>query len=122
MEKVFRFGLALLLLANGLNYFFGVIPMPEMSVKASLLMGAMERTGYVLEITAIIQLVGALFYLFNRYVTLSNLIVAPSVVNTVLFTLFLEPMGLVLSIPMIGALGYLFYSRRSQYRPLFQEN
>ena len=120
LEKIIRFGLALVLLTNGLNYLFGILPTPELSIKASLMIGALERSGYFIQVTSIIQIVGAILYLINRYVGIANLIIAPTLLNLVLFSLFLEPSILIITAPAFGGLVYLFYTHKERYQPLFK--
>ena len=121
IEKTVRFGFALLLLGNSLNILLNVFPLPDMDMKAKLILGALERSGYIMTVGAIIQLVSSLLYLANRFVTVANLLILPTIFNLLLFSIFLEPMALVIILPMVGALSYLIYLRRDIYKLLFQQ-
>ena len=64
-------------------------------MKAKLILGALERSGYIMTVGAIIQLVSSLLYLANRFVTVANLLILPTIFNLLLFSVFLEPMAFI---------------------------
>ena len=52
-------------------------------------------------------------------VPLALVMLAPVVVNIVLFHVFLAPSGSALSVVLAAILGYLAWTYRASYRPLF---
>lgn len=122
IEKVVRFGFSLIFLGNALNILFNVFPIPEMNIKAQLILGALERSGYIMIVAAIIQLIASILYLLNRFVVIANLLILPTVLNIFLFSIFLEPMLLIITIPIVFALSYMIYIRLNHYSSLFKEH
>ena len=120
IEKVVRFGFSLIFLGNALNILFNVFPIPEMNIKAQLILGALERSGYIMIVAAIIQITASILYLLNRFVSIANLLILPTVLNIFLFSIFLEPMLLVITIPIVIALSYMIYIRLDHYSSLFK--
>jgi putative oxidoreductase len=58
--------------------------------------------------------------LTGRYVPLALTLLAPIVVNIVLFHLFLEPATLALPIILLGLGLYLAWTERAAFAPLFK--
>jgi hypothetical protein len=85
----------------------GFIPMPELPVRAAAFMGAMAATGYFLPVLKIVEIVGGVMLVTRRFVPLALVLLAPVVVQIVLFHLFLEPSGLPLGIVLMAAEAYL---------------
>ena len=69
--------LGLIFLVFGLNGFFHFIPMPPPSGVAGQFLGSMFATKYLLFVF-VIQLIGGVLLLINRYVPLALTILAPS--------------------------------------------
>tara|TARA_A100000164_G_C21384341_1_gene530113 strand:+ start:23 stop:394 length:372 start_codon:yes stop_codon:yes gene_type:complete len=120
LHKIVRFGLAMILIAHSLNYLFSLFPYPEMAIKAQLILGSLSRSGYIMHVASIIQLISGICYLLNRYVIAINLLIMPTIINFFLFSLFLEQMGLIVAVPLIMGLGYLVNYHRDSYLPLFR--
>ena len=95
----------------------GFIPMPEMPEKAGSFMGAMAATGYFLPVLKLVEIVGGVLLLVRRFVPLALVLLAPVIVQIVLFHLFLEPSGLPMGLILVALGGYLGFVR---YRDSFR--
>jgi uncharacterized membrane protein YphA (DoxX/SURF4 family) len=117
-----RSGMGLLFLVCGLNGFLNFIPPPSAPMPenaAAFAMGLM-KAGYFMPLLAGVQtLVGALL-LLGRFVPLALIVIAPVVVNILMFHAALAPEGLGLAIVLTVIELYLAYTYRDAYRPLFQ--
>ncbi len=71
---------------------------PELAEGAKAFSRALQATGYMMPMIAIVQLVGGLMLLTNRFVPLALLLLAPFFLNSVLFHVFLERSGLLPSL------------------------
>ena len=100
----------------GLNGFFNFIPVPPLSDAANNFLSALLATGYMLPLWKSVEVVVGLMLIFNIYVPLGLVILAPVTANIFLYHLFLDQEnvafgGLLLSIHVL----FLFLHRRSYY-------
>jgi hypothetical protein len=89
--------LGLLFTVFGLNGFLHFIPSPPPSGLAGQYIGALYVSHYLV-VVFLLQLIGGLLLLVNRYVPLALLLLGPVVVNIVLFHAFLAPEGLPMAL------------------------
>ena len=113
-----RIVLGLIFTANGLNGFFGFLPAAEFPEAASTFYGAMLGTGYLFPLLKLTEAVCGILLLANRMVPLALTILAPVVLNILLFHLFLASSPALLVVPVLAAVlvVYLAYT----YRRYFQ--
>lgn len=110
-----RIALGLIFTVFGLNGFLGFLPMPPPEGAAGAFMGALAATGYMFPLIKSIELLAGLLLLSGRVPVLGLLLLAPIVVNIVLFHLVLAPAGLPLGLLALALGVYLAW----QYRPAF---
>lgn len=96
-----RLLLGLIFFVFGLNGFFNFLPPPELPQEAADFMGAMAATGYFLVFVKLTETVCGFLLLIGRFVPLALTILAPVVLNIVLFHVFLAPA------PQASAVGYV---------------
>jgi uncharacterized membrane protein YphA (DoxX/SURF4 family) len=120
VPMVARILMGLLFFVFGLNYFLHFIPSPKsMPTGAMAFAGALMQTGYMFPLIKGNEiLVGALL-LSNRFVTLALVLIAPNIVNIILFHVFLEPAGLPIPLFALVLELYLVWSYRKAYGPMF---
>ena len=92
-----RILLGLLFAVFGLNGFLHFIPMPPPSGLAGQYMGALYVSHYLV-VVFLLQLVGGVLLLANRFVPLALLLLGPVLVNILLFHSFMAPEGLPLAL------------------------
>src|SRR6201984_291902 len=90
LNKVSRFLLGLIFLIFGLNGFLHFIPMPPPTGVAGQFLGALYVSNYLVVIF-LLQIVGAILLLLNRYVPLALTLLAPIIVNVLLVHLLMAP-------------------------------
>jgi|HubBroStandDraft_2_1064218.scaffolds.fasta_scaffold114696_3 uncharacterized membrane protein YphA (DoxX/SURF4 family) len=113
-----RLLLGLVFLVFGLNGFLQFLPTPPAPEKAMVFLGALAGTGYMFLLIKSVEVIAGALLLSNRFVPLALAIVAPNVVNIVLFHAVLAPGGLpvalfVLALELFAAWGY-----REAYAPM----
>jgi hypothetical protein len=106
-----RILLGLIFFVFGLNGFLGFIPQPPAPERAAAFMGALAATGYMFPLIKGVEVIGGALLLSNRFVPLALIILAPNVVNIVLFHAVLAPGGLgiaflVLALELAAAWSY----------------
>jgi putative oxidoreductase len=123
MKTVFliaRLLLGLLFFVFGLNGFLQFIPMGPMPAGlAGQFAGALVQSHYMAVVSAL-QLIAGAFLLVNRYVPLALTVLAPVIVNIVLFHAFMAPTGLPLAIAASTLWIVAAYQVRSTFTGLLQ--
>jgi len=120
LASVIRVVLALALIFFGLNGFLQFVTPPSMSEAATNFLGALFATGYILPVLNFLFLVIALMLIFNKFVPLALVLLAPFTVNIVLFHFFLDfasgTMGYIVALFNI----YLIHVNWDSYRPMWK--
>ena len=114
LTNISRFLLAVVFTVFGLNGFLHFIPMPPPTGVAAQFMGAMFVTKYLLFVFAI-QLIAGVLLFIKRYVPLALTLLAPVIVNILLFHSLMAPSGLGLALFVAILWGVVFASVRSAF-------
>ena len=115
-----RFLLGLIFLIFGLNGFFHFLSMPAPTGVAGQFIGALFVSHFLIVIF-VIQLIGAVLLLVNRYVPLALTLLAPIIVNILLIHILMLPSGLPLALVVTVLWSVVFLSVRSAFAGLFQQ-
>ncbi len=115
-----RILLGLLFTVFGANGFLHFIPMPPPSGLAGQYMGALFLSHYLV-VVFLLQLVGGLLLLANRYVPLALVLLGPVIVNIVLFHSFLAPQGLPMALFAAVLWLVVFVGHRKAFEGLFAQ-
>jgi uncharacterized membrane protein YphA (DoxX/SURF4 family) len=114
-----RILLGLIFFVFGLNGFLNFLPAPEMGGPAGAFAGALAATGYMFPLIKGTEVVAGILLLSGRFVPLALTLLAPVIVNIVLFHTVLAP-----SLPMplfILALELgLAWAYRDSFRPMLR--
>jgi putative oxidoreductase len=116
---VARYLAGLIFLVMGLNGFLHFIPFPPPSGVAGQFMGALYVSHYLWVIFACQVVAGALL-LINRYVPLALAILAPVIVNILIFHATMAPSGLPLALFVAVLWAAIFIEVRPAFSGLFQ--
>jgi putative oxidoreductase len=112
--------LGLIFLVFGLNGFLHFIPAPPPPPgTAGQFVGALFVSNYLV-VVFLLQLVSAVLLLVNRYVPLALTLLAPIIVNILLFHLLMAPSGLLNAIIATVLWIVTFFSVRSAFGGLWQ--
>jgi uncharacterized membrane protein YphA (DoxX/SURF4 family) len=112
--------LGLVFTVFGLNGFFGFIPQPPHVGPSAEFLGALGATGYMFPLIKGTEVATGLLLLSGRFVPLALTMLAPVVLNIVMFHLFLDPKAIALPIVLMALGIYLAWTERSAYAPLFR--
>ncbi len=88
-----RYLLALMFLVFGLNGFLHFLPQPPMTGAAGEFLGLISATHYAIPVFFIQVLCGVLF-LIGRYLPLALTLIAPVIVNILMFHITMNPGGI----------------------------
>jgi len=112
--------LGLVFLIFGLNGFLHFIPAPPTTGLAAQYFGVLSESHY-LALVFLLQVIGGLLLLANRFVPLALTILAPVLVNILLFHVLLEPGGLPLAVVVAVLWVIVFYGVRDAFAGLFAD-
>lgn len=119
VSTIARYLLGLIFLVFGLNGFLHFIPMAAPSGVAGQYFAALFASHYLVVIF-LLQLIGAVLLLANRYVPLGLTILAPVIFNIVFFHALMAPSGLGLAIVVVVLWLLTYLPVRSAFAGLFQ--
>jgi putative oxidoreductase len=109
--------LGLLFLVFGLNGFLHFIPMAPPAGLAGQYMGALFLSHYLLAVF-LLEIVGGVLLLANRFVPLALVLLGPVVVNILLFHALMAPEGLPVALFATVLWAILFYAVRGAFAGL----
>jgi uncharacterized membrane protein YphA (DoxX/SURF4 family) len=117
---VARVLLGLVFLVFGLTGFFHFIPQPKdaMPQGAMDFFGALMKTNYMIPLIFTTQTIGGALLLVNRFVPLALALLAPVVVNIILFHFFLAPSGLPIASVVLALELFLAWTHRAAFRSM----
>ena len=118
-STVARYLAGLIFLVMGLNGFLNFIPLPPPGGIAGQFMSALFVSHYLWVIFAFQVVAGALL-LVNRYVPLALAILAPVIVNILVFHVTMAPSGLPLALFVVVLWAAIFIEVRPAFSGLFQ--
>ncbi len=113
-----RILLGLIFFVFGLNFFLNFIPPHPMPEAAGAFAGALFASGYLFVVLKVVEVASGVLLLAGLFVPLALALLAPIVVNIVLFHAFLAPSGLPLALLVLALEIFLAWSYRSAYRPM----
>ena len=115
-----RILLGLIFFVFGLNGFLQFIPQPPMPEKAGMFMGALAATGYMFPLIKSVEVIAGALLLSNRFVPLALALIAPNVVNILLFHAVLAPGGLAIAVIVLGLEVFAAWSYRDAYASMLR--
>ena len=120
VPAIVRSLMGLLFLVCGLNGFLNFLPQPSTPLPEGALtfVGALMKSGYMFPLIMGTQVVVGGLLLVNRFVPLALVLIAPFIVNSIAFHVYLEPSGRGMAGVVLALEVYLAWSYRSAYRGL----
>jgi putative oxidoreductase len=119
VSTIARFLLALIFTIFGLNGFLNFIPATPMPPLALQFVGALVQSHYMI-VVFVFETACGLLLLANRYVPLALALLAPVIVNIVLFHLSMAPAGLPVALFVSLLWMVLAYNVRFAFSGLFR--
>jgi hypothetical protein len=122
LPPIARYLMGLPLIVFGLNGFLNFIkPPPDMVMpeKAMKFSAALMESGYMMQLIGATLLVSGVLLVINRFVPLALVLLAPFLLNSLLFHTILEHSGLPMALVFVALELYLAWAYRAAYRPLF---
>ncbi len=115
---VVRILLGLMFFVFGLNGILHFLPMEMPTGDAGTLMGVMAKSHWM-TFVALLQVIGGLLLLVGRYVPLGLVLLAPIIVNILLYHALLDPKGIPAGMVALLLEVFLIWAYRRSFRGLF---
>jgi len=112
--------LGFVFLAFGLNGFVKFIPQTQMPNHALEFFIGLAATGYMLPLLYITQAFAGALLLAGMFVPLALALLAPIIVNILLFHLFLAPEGIPLALMLVAFEASLAWAYRDAFASMLQ--
>lgn len=119
LPAIARIVLGLVFFVFGLNGFLQFLPMPPLPDAAGAYLGALVGA-QVLPLVKAIEVVAGLMLLASRFVPLALTLLAPIVINIVLFHGVLAPEGMAMPLVILALELYLAWAYRDSFRGVLQ--
>ena len=112
--------LGLILVVFGLNKFLNFMPPLELAVPATEFMGALVKTGYIMAIVAIVEIVTGVLIATNKFRALALVVLFPIMLNAFLFHLFLDRGNIIPALLAILMNIYLLFAHKHKFAELLK--
>ena len=119
LTLIARIVLGLIFVVFALNSYLNFMPMPAMPDAAMAYIGAMMETGYAWPLLKVTEIAAGLLLILGRFVPLALVLLAPIVVNILLFHVFLAPGGLIMAIVLVILMLIVARGYWPHFRSLF---
>jgi hypothetical protein len=119
LEFAARFVLGGIFLVFAADYVFHFLPELPFTDAGGRYLEALVATGFMFPLIKSVEVTGALLILHGRLAPLGVLIVAPVVLNIVLYHTVLDPNGSTVAWVLVVAEVFLLWRYRAAYRSLF---
>jgi putative oxidoreductase len=118
---VARYLMGIMFTAFGLNGFINFIPATPLPPLATQFFTVLVTSHYMLPIF-LLQLVSGILFLINRYVALALALIAPVIVNILLFHLTMDPAGIVPGAIVTVCWLIVFFGVRPAFAGIFRHH
>ncbi len=115
---VTRILLGLIFFISGLNIILHFLPQPPMAGDAGAFATLLGTTHYI-TVVGLLQIIAGLLLLVGRYVPLGLVILAPILVNILLFHVLMNPQGIAVGLVATLLELFLLWVYRRSFRSLF---
>jgi uncharacterized membrane protein YphA (DoxX/SURF4 family) len=119
--QILRYLFALFFIISGLGYFMDFMPLPKMTGMAQQLVGAMVGSGYLMILVKLTEIAGGLLLLCNLLAPLALAVLAPVMLNILLFNLFLNPSTVPFSAVLLVIYLGLVWNYRARLMLVFNK-
>ncbi len=125
MKNKILFGVSLLFglmfINSGLNKLFHYLPMPEdMPENLVKFMAAFTEIGWLLPLVAVVEIIGGVLFIINKYRALGAIMIFPINLGILLTHIVNIPDGLPLSIILMGINIWVIIENREKYMPMIK--
>lgn len=106
----------LMMINAGLNKFFHYMPMPDdIPMRMKKVMSALLEIGWLLPLVAVIEILGGVLVITNKFRGLGAIMLLPIMVGILLTNIFTTPSGLPLAIALFVINLWILWENKEKY-------
>ena len=120
LPLIARILLGLMFVFGGVTGLFELVAQPEMGEEATAFMGAIMDTGYLWPVIKVTEIVCGVLLILGVFVPLALVVLAPVVLNILLFHVFLEPSGVAIGLFLLVLGLYTAHQHRESFSGVLQ--
>lgn len=111
----------LMFINSGLNKFFNYIPVPnDMPERMLKLMAAFMEIGWLIPLVAVVEIIGGILFITNKYRALGAIIILPVMIGILLIHIFDAPSGLPIALVLFAINSWVIVENREKYLPMIK--
>lgn len=114
LPTIARILLGLMFVFGGVTGLFELAE-PEMGEEGAAFMGAIMDTGYLWPVIKVTEIVCGVLLILGMFVPLALVVLAPVVLNILLFHIFLEPSGVAIGLFLVVLGLYTAHQHRESF-------
>jgi len=109
----------LMFINAGLNKFLNYIPVPkDMPENMVKLMTAFTEIGWLIPLVAVVEIIGGILFITNKYRALGAIIILPVMIGILLIHIMNEPSGLPIASILFAINIWVIVENRGKYLPM----
>ncbi len=125
MKKKILFVISLLFglmfINAGLNKFFNYMPAPKDMPESMLkVMKAFMDIGWLMPLIAVVEILGGILFMTNKYRALGAIIIFPVMIGILLTNIINAPSGLPIALALFAIELWVIIENRSKYLPMIK--
>src|SRR5215213_9812066 len=117
---IVRVLMGLLFLFASITVLFNLFPQPELTGNVKIFMDGVNASKFLMPLIKITELVCGIAFVTGFFVPLATVVIAPVIVNILLFHIFVDTSGLPVAIALVAANIFLAIANWNKFRPLFE--
>ncbi|MBP9099571.1 MAG: DoxX family protein [Ferruginibacter sp.] len=111
----------LMFINAGLNKFLNYIPVPkDMPENMVKLMTAFTEIGWLIPLVAVVEIIGGILFITNKYRALGAIIILPVMIGILLIHIMNEPSGLPIASILFAINIWVIVENRGKYLPMIK--
>ncbi len=111
----------LMFINAGLNKFLNYIPVPkDMPENMVKLMTAFTEIGWLIPLVAIVEIIGGILFITNKFRALGAIIILPVMIGILLIHIMNEPSGLPIASILFAINIWVIVENRGKYLPMIK--
>ena len=111
----------LMFINSGLNKFFNYMPIPkDLPVGMLKLIDAFMAIVWLMPLIAIVEIIGGVLFITNKYRALGAIIILPVMIGILLTHIINAPDGLLIAVVLFAINIWVIIENRSKYLPMIR--
>ncbi len=111
----------LMFINAGLNKFLNYIPVPkDMPENMVKLMTAFTEIGWLIPLVAVVEIIGGILFITNKFRALGAIIILPVMIGILLIHIMNEPSGLPIASILFAINIWVIVENRGKYLPMIK--